>query len=60
MKMIEYFMEQNKNIGVTHMQQKQFGNTKILADSFGIYPDFPCPTPQYPGDHKHETQRGEL
>lgn len=53
-------MEQNKNIGVTHMQQKQFGNTKILADSFGIYPDFPCPTPQYPGDHKHETQRGEL
>lgn len=53
-------MEQNKNIGVTHMQQENsLEIMEILADSFGIYPDFPAPTPQYPGDHKHETQRGE-
>lgn len=57
--MIGYFMEQNKNIRVTRMQQKQFGNTKNVDNSFGIYPDFLCPPPQYPGNDKHETQRGE-
>lgn len=52
-------MEQNKNLGATHVQQKQFGNIKILTNSFGIYPAFSCPTPNIQENHKRETQRGE-
>ena len=59
--MIGYFMEQNKNIRVTRMPQKQFGNTKNVDNSFGIYPDFLCPPPniQEMTNMKHKGVSGD-
>ena len=60
--MIGYFMEQNKNIRVTRMQQKQFGNTKkiwIIVLVFTLISPAPPPNIQEMTNMKHKGVSGD-